>query len=286
MQLAVKFAIRFVLLILVGGFIGAALARTSPGYGVNEEELDTRLDAESIQALRSTQSKSPNVFTFYCGYMGRLIRGDLGTSIALHEPVRKLIVERFPETFQSVALALILGWVAGLSLAAASVMTRSAWMETGSNVLAAAVLCIPVAALALFCTMTRTPGRLVIAIVVFPKVFKYARSILLRSVALPHVLMARAKGLGSWRILLRHILPVAAPQLLALAAISVSVAITAAIPVESLCDIPGIGQLAWRAALSRDLELLVILTMMVTAITLLANCSAELLGARRQGVNV
>ena len=282
--MAVKFVSRLILLILVGGFLGAILARTSPGYGVDEEELDTRLNAQSLQALRNAQSKSPDVVTFYFRYMSRLIRGDLGTSIALHEPIRKLIAERFPETLKSVGLALMLGWVTGLGLATASVMTRSASMDTGANLLAAAVLCIPVAVLALFCTMTRTPGTLVIGIVVFPKVFKYARTILERSFGLPHVLMARAKGLGSCRILLCHILPVAAPQLLALAAISVSVAITAAIPVESLCDVPGIGQLAWKAALSRDLGLLVILTMMVTCITLLANCSAELLGGRRQGV--
>jgi len=77
--------------------------------------------------------------------------------------------------------------------------------------------------------------------------------------------------------LLRHILPVAAPQLLALAGISVSLAFAAAIPVEVLCDLPGIGQLAWKAAMGRDLELLVNLTMIVTLVTLLANSAADLL---------
>ena len=73
-----------------------------------------------------------------------------------------------------------------------------------------------------------------------------------------------------------HVLPVAAPQLFALAGVSVCIAFAAAIPVEVLCDLPGIGQLAWKAALSRDLELLVNLTMIVTLITLLANSAAEL----------
>ena len=66
-----------------------------------------------------------------------------------------------------------------------------------------------------------------------------------------------------------HILPVAGPQLLALAGVSVSLAFAATIPVEVLCDLPGIGQLAWKAALSRDLVLLVNLTMIVTLITLI-----------------
>jgi peptide/nickel transport system permease protein len=91
------------------------------------------------------------------------------------------------------------------------------------------------------------------------------------------VLTARAKGLGGFRLLLWHILPVTAPQLLALAGVSVSLAFAAAIPVEVVCDLPGIGQLAWKAALGRDLELLVNLTMIVTMVTLLANSAADLM---------
>jgi peptide/nickel transport system permease protein len=63
-----------------------------------------------------------------------------------------------------------------------------------------------------------------------------------------------------------------------LAGVSVSLALAAAIPVEVLCDLPGIGQLAWKAALGRDLCLLVDLTMIVTLLTLLANSASDLLG--------
>jgi ABC-type dipeptide/oligopeptide/nickel transport system permease component len=93
------------------------------------------------------------------------------------------------------------------------------------------------------------------------------------------VVTAHAKGLPGWRILFWHILPAAARPLLALAGVTVCVAFAAAIPVEVICDLPGIGQLAWKAALSRDLGLLVNLTMVVTLITLGANAAAELLAA-------
>jgi peptide/nickel transport system permease protein len=84
--------------------------------------------------------------------------------------------------------------------------------------------------------------------------------------------------LGNIRLLLRHILPAAAPQLLALAGVSVSVAFAAAIPIEALCDLPGIGQLAWKAALGRDVALLINLTMIVTLITVVANSASVLVG--------
>ena len=69
----------------------------------------------------------------------------------------------------------------------------------------------------------------------------------------------------------------AAPQLLALGGVSISLALAAAIPVEALCDLPGIGQLAWKAALGRDLPLLVNLTLIVTLVTVVANSTADLL---------
>ena len=53
--------------------------------------------------------------------------------------------------------------------------------------------------------------------------------------------------------------------------VSLSMAFTAAIPVEAVCDSPGIGQLAWQAALARDLPLLTNLTLIVTAVTLGGN---------------
>ena len=65
--------------------------------------------------------------------------------------------------------------------------------------------------------------------------------------------------------------------MIALAGITVSIAIGATIPVEALCGLPGIGQLAWQAALSRDLPLLVNLTMIVTLVTLLANSAADVM---------
>ena len=55
--------------------------------------------------------------------------------------------------------------------------------------------------------------------------------------------------------------------------------VTASIPAEALCDSPGIGQLAWTAALGRDLPLLVTLTLLVAAVTLMTNFLAETLSS-------
>jgi len=271
-----KLGARLLLVLGLGGFLGATLVRLAPGFGVDEEELDSRLNQDSMQALRQSNAANGSLTGFYIHYLGRLAHGDLGESQALNEPVRQLLAERFPETLKSVGLGLALGWAAGLSLAMLAVMSRMGVVDLAASLLASVLLCIPAAALALLFVIAQAPGRLVLGLIVFPKIFHYARNLLAQSAALPHVLTARAKGLGSVRVLLGHILPVAAPQLLALAGVSVSLAFAAAIPVEVLCDLPGIGQLAWKAALGRDLALLVNLTMIVTLVTLVANSAAEL----------
>ncbi len=275
---------RMLLVLMLGGFLGATLARMAPGFGQDAEELDSRLSRESVAALRQARGEDESLPGFYVHFLGRMARGDLGQSQTLQEPVRQLLAERFPETLESVGLGLALGWAAGLGLAIAAVMWRSAWADLTAGLAASVLLCVPAAVLALLFVIIQAPGRLVIGLIVFPKIFQFARNLLLRAASLPHVLTARAKGLGGLRVLIRHILPVAGPQLLALAGVSVSLALAAAIPVEVLCDLPGIGQLAWKAAMGRDLALLVDLTMIVTLITLVANTGAELLARRpREG---
>lgn len=272
-----KLAAKILITVLLGGFLGATLVRLAPGFGVDEEELDTRLSHRSIQALREKQN-SENLGVSYFRYLNRLLHGDLGNSRTLQRPVAQLLAERLPETLKSVGLGLTLGWSLGLLLAIAVVMSRAWYLDLLGSLLVGVLLCLPAAVLALLFVLAQAPARLLIGLVVFPKIFRYSRNLLARSSALPHVLTARAKGLGNMRVLVWHILPMAAPQLLALAGVSVSLAFTAAIPMEALCDIPGIGQLAWKAALGRDVALLINLTMIVTLVTLVCNSVSDITG--------
>jgi peptide/nickel transport system permease protein len=268
------------LTVVLGGLLGATLVRFAPGFGVDEEELDARRSAASMEAIRQSNRTESNVLSFYAHYLVGMAHGDLGFSRTLNRPVSELVSDRMPETLKSVGLGLILGWILGLGFAIPVAMSRSWALDLTAGILTGVLLCLPAAVLALLFLLSRAPARLVIALIIFPKVFRYSRNLLVRTAGLPHVLTARAKGLGGFRVFLWHVLPNAGPQLLALAGVSVSLAFAAAIPVEALCDLPGIGQLAWKAALGRDLFLLLNLTMIVTVVTLIANSSADLLARR------
>jgi peptide/nickel transport system permease protein len=127
------------------------------------------------------------------------------------------------------------------------------------------------------------PGSLAIGLIVFPRMYRYVRNLLAKAYGFPHIITARAKGLSEGRILFWHVIPAVGPQLLAVAGISVSLAVGAAIPVEALCGLAGVGQLAWQAALARDLPLLVNITILVTLATLLANSGADVIGHMLRG---
>src|SRR5581483_7133360 len=122
------------------------------------------------------------------------------------------------------------------------------------------------------------PAGAGVAALIAPRVFRYAHDLFSSAARSPHVLTAWARGLAPFRILVWHILPCVRPQLVALAGVSLTIAFTACIPIEAICDSPGIGQLAWQAALARDLPLLVNLTLLVILITVVANSFSDLLG--------
>ena len=264
-------------LVLLGGLISATLVRLAPGFDSDEHELDPGLNADSVRALRQSRAGEHNILGFYAAYLRGAVHGDLGTSHALGQPVQSLLRERWPVTVRVAGIGLLLAWLLGLTPAVTACLWRRAACEILGTTVSGAFLCIPAAVLALLSVILNAPGYLAIALIVFPKIYRYSRNLLAKAYSLPHITAARARGLGETRILGWHVFPVADPQMIALAGITVSIAFGASIPVESLCGLPGIGQLAWQAALSRDLPLLVNLTVLVTLVTLLANSGADVM---------
>ena len=263
------------LTLLLAGFLGATLVRVAPGFGVDEQSLDARLSAESQQALREQRAADSNIFSFYFRYISNLLRGDLGTSRILQRPVTELLRERLPVTMQTVAVGVAGGWILGLGLALLNAMIRFKAFELFATTLSGVFLCLPIAALVVLFVYAGTPARYAVGLLVFPNVYRYSSNLISKSFHQLHIRAARAKGLSRGRVLFGHILLPVIPQLLALAGVTVSLAFGAAIPVEAIADSPGVGQLAWQAALGRDLPVLVNLTLLVTAFTLLANSGAE-----------
>lgn len=260
---------RIAVLVLAAGLACAFLVRYAPGTMVDERELDRRLSENSIRELRSNKDQNSDILATLWHYLAGLSKGDLGYSQSNNAPIASLIADRAPETLRELAIGLFGGWLFGLALA----IPRRSW---GFSVLAGLVLSLPTALIAYLCLMEGAKSSLVLVIVLAPRIYRFARNLLGQAYNALHIEMARARGIGEARILLTHVFPSIAPQLLALAAASASMAIGAAIPIEAICDVPGLGRLAWSAAMARDLPLLVNLTMLVAIATTMATAVSEM----------
>ncbi|HEV2197478.1 MAG TPA: ABC transporter permease [Candidatus Acidoferrum sp.] len=261
---------------LLGGLLSASLVRFSPGYGVDGRELDFRLSQASVEAIRNSHRLSDGLLSYYGHYLAGAVRGDFGSSEWLQRPISSLIKERFPVTAKSVLFGVALAWFVALAISLAGVFFRVFYFDISTTLLCGVLIALPAAVVAIFSVYLRAPVFVAIAVVTFPKLFRYLRNLLNHAYAQPYILAARARGISQLRILFHHVLPLTSPALFALLGVSLTVAFGAAIPIEALCDSPGVGQLAWQAALNRDLPLIMNLTLLVTLITVAANMLANI----------
>lgn len=277
-----KFAARLLLLAgltLLGGLSSATLVRFAPGYGTDERSLDPRLSQSSVEALRASRQMGSGLLAYYGRYLFGAVHGDFGTSQWLGRPVRSLIQERLPVTMRSVFVGIFLAWVTALVCALTVFSAGGAFFNIPGTVASSVLIALPTGVVAMLAVYLRAPVFVAIAIVTFPKLFRYLQNLFASAYSQPHILAARARGITQARIVFRHVLPVAAPAMFALFGVSISMAFGAAVPIEALCDSPGVGQLAWQAALNRDLPLIMNLTLLITLLTVAVNSLAGLAAA-------
>jgi peptide/nickel transport system permease protein len=276
-----RIAVAFVVL-LISGLMAATLVRMAPGFGMDERMLDARLASSSLQAIERQGAEHSNILRYYAEYLQHLSRGDFGISRSTGRPVRELLSERLALSLGSVVTGLGLAWMLALMTVTVLELAHRSVNEALASLVAGALLCTPAALVALACVYIGTTPAAAIAAIVFPRVFRYVRDVVRQAGASPHVLTAHALGLHPLRILACHVAPPVFPELLALAGISVSMALGSMVPVEALCDSPGVGQLVWQAAMARDLPVLVNVTLLLAAFTIGANLLADMARSARE----
>ena len=267
---------------LLGGVLAATLVRFAPGFGSDEEQLDVRRGASYQEKQLAGRRAEADIPAYYARYLKGLLRGDFGHSRLLERPVAELLKDRAKPTLKALACGLAVGWAGGLAVALLWLRGRRAAWGTLVALPGVGLQCLPAAvvALLLFGLGARGPlaAGLAIGCVLVPRIAEYAGNILSEVAGSGFVLAARARGLSGPAVLWNHILRGAAAQLAALAGVSISMGLSAAIPMETVLDVPGLGQLAWQAALGRDLNLLVSLTLLMSLLVTAANQLGDLPG--------
>src|SRR5713101_3808461 len=105
-------------IVLVGvALLTFALIHLTPGDPVLVM-LGTDATPSELERLRHLLGLDQPLYVQYAQYLGRLIAGQMGDSIFQHQPVSKLIGDRFPATVEltlaAMGLAIVLGMLTGV----------------------------------------------------------------------------------------------------------------------------------------------------------------------------
>ena len=252
-------ACALVLLVMVGSTL---LVRMAPGYLSDAREMDARYGDIARAELAQEGAQSRSLTQMLAREMRGWLRGDEGVSRQFGVPVGELIRPRLAVTGALLLRSLLLGWVLALSAALLAATRRQSGMVWQAP--ATLLLAIPAAVMATLCLLVGGGGPvLVMAMAIAARDFKFLYRMLRQAWLQPYLLQARAQGIRMRRLLAVHIAPVIATQLAALAGLSMVTALSALVPVEVLFDVPGLGQLAWNAAMNRDLPVLLAATLLM-----------------------
>jgi peptide/nickel transport system permease protein len=257
--------IAIVLLVIIGC---TAMVRFAPGYLSDSREMDARYADAARVELSAEAERSSSLLHMLSTEISGWERGDLGLSRQYQVPVLELILPRLAVTGGLMLRGILFAWT--LALCAALISSAGRKRSFFWHVPATLLLAVPTAAMATICLLAGSGGPvLVMTLLLAARDFKFLDRVLRKTCCDPHLLQARAQGVGTRRLLLAYILPSIASQLVALARLSIITALGALVPVEVIFNLPGIGQLAWNAALNRDLPVLLAVTMiMAIAVTL------------------
>ena len=92
-----------------------------------------------------------------------------------------------------------------------------------------------------------------------------------------YVRTARAKGASSWRILRRHVSRNALLPVVSMLGMDVGIAFGGSIFIETVFDLPGVGQQLYRALSSADEPVILGVAFLVSVAVVIANLAADLL---------
>jgi peptide/nickel transport system permease protein len=271
-----------------------------------QQLLGANATPDQVAQLRSQLHLDQPVFERYVNWLGDVVTGDLGSSFASDQPVTSILSERLPVTFELLGYAFVvsLGLTVPVALLAArrpngivdrlSMMVSMVGLSVANYVLALLLVYVfavkldwlpaigyvnPADGLWPFVKSLTLPA----VSIGFPLFCFYTR--LLRADILEqmqgedYVLTARAKGIGPWRVLIRHALPNSLFGLLTLVALNLGTLIGATVIIESIFALPGIGQSLLQAINNRDVAVIEAIVLVLSVVVVVANLIADLLYA-------
>jgi peptide/nickel transport system permease protein len=270
------------------------LGRTILGPYATEEQvaaLNDRLGADDPAPVR------------YADWLSRFVRGDWGTSAALQQPVRPLVLDRLGNSLLLALYALALAVPAALTLGMLAARRRGRALDAAVSTTAVSLLAMPefvvgtilsivfAVELGWFPVSSAVPDdavsffheltlpAAVLALVLFGSLARVARAATLAALEADYTRTATLKGLPARIVLFRHVLPNVLPPTIAAIGAQVGYLVGGIVVVETLFAYPGLGKLILDSAQAHDLAPLEACVLATAVAVMAANLAADVVAS-------
>jgi glutathione transport system permease protein len=284
----------FPVILLLASFLVFSAVRLLPGDPARIM-AGIQADQQTVEAVRVRLGLDKPFAEQYALFLKNALHGDFGTSIRSGKSVRQEIAERFPYTFAltttSYCFAILFGLSAGL-IASASQGTFLDHFVISSAVTAGSIpnYWLALMAMTLFCVQlgwlpligaeswrsyvlpSLTLGLLPAAVIA-----RMTRASMLEILHQDYIRTARAKGLSSAKVYLKHALKNALVPIVTIVGMNFAGLLGGAVITEAVFSWPGIGRLIVDAVRFRDYAIIQGVTLLTVFIVILMNLVTDVL---------
>jgi len=258
--------------------------------------------ADQVAAARADLGLDSALPIRYLDWLTDALRGDLGRSTQRSQDVVDALKERLPVTLELMLITLGVGIVVAIPLGTISAYKQGSAFDKAVTSLSFGLLSIPgflmaIGLIIIFAVkLNWLPAtgwkpfsedpienlrRLVlpVASLVLGEIAvltRVLRSDMIGVLQSDFIETARAKGLSTRRILLRHALPSSSLSLLTLIGLQLGAAITGTVVIEQIFALPGVGRMLFTAILTRDLVLVQGTVLVVATAYVVINFAVDL----------
>lgn len=258
---------------------------------------------EALAALRERLGLDRPLPAQYFGWIGGVLRGDLGVSTTLNTPVAAAIGPAFGHSLQLALITLAVAAAVAIPLGVIAAVRRGRALDatilTGSYIGISTPEFVIAPLLIMFLAgpplqLLPTSGYVPLAadpagwiahmvlpvaaltVVLIAHLMRQTRSGMLDVLASDFVRTARLKGLPERLVMRRHALPNALTTTITILALDIGYLMGSIVVVEEIFAYPGLGRLVVYAVANRDLPLVQGSTLLIGLVYVAANLLADL----------